>query len=450
MRILLIWPLASTEPEWNADLGAISEPLSLEYLASAARLRGHEVRILDLRLHPDDLESVLGQFRPDLVGVTAYTMHVLAALAVCRTVRAILPKARTVIGGHHATFLPEDFFAAEIDYVVCGEGVGPFRQLLHRLEADAPVAGIGGLRSRIDGKFASGGPEAPFEVDSLPLPDRTLTGADRASYFIDWMRPIALVRTTVGCPFRCNFCSLWQLMGGRYYMRDIDEVVAELAEIPEEFVFLVDDEAFINGRRMRELAAAIAAAGVRKRLFAYCRIDSLLRNRDVLAAWRDIGLERIFVGIDAITEKDLGEYRKKTRLTQIEEGIRAAEELGIEIFAQFVVNTDYEPRDFRRLVKFIEHHRIRFPTFTVLTPLPGTELLADFESVLARQANGRPDWDQFDCQHAVTRTRMPLQEFHDAYRALYRRFRDRSGEFRAQHTAPAEPAIETTRKASSW
>jgi radical SAM superfamily enzyme YgiQ (UPF0313 family) len=441
MRILLIWPLALTEQDWGADLGAVSEPLALEYLAAAATVDSHDVRILDLRLHPDDLDTVLADYRPDLVGVTAYSMHVRSALAICRRVRELLPGARTVVGGHHATFLPEDFFRDEIDYVVCGEGVGPFQILLDRLEQGDEVDTIPGLWSRVAGVFTLGGPQAPFDVDALPVPDRSVTAADRHLYFIDWMRPVALLRTTVGCPFRCSFCSLWQLMGGRYYMRNIDAVVAELATIREDFVFLVDDEAFIHGPRMTKLAEAIAAAGIRKRLFAYCRIDSLLRNRQVLAAWKEIGLERVFVGIDAITEKDLDEYRKKVKIAQVEEGLRVAEELGIEIFAQFVVNTDYRQRDFHRLARFVEHHRIRFPTFTVLTPLPGTELLASFDHVVERQQDGRPNWDLFDCQHAVTATRLPPEEFHSAYRNLYQLFRGRAGEFRRQHVAVggAEP-----------
>jgi radical SAM superfamily enzyme YgiQ (UPF0313 family) len=441
MRILLIWPLALTEPDWGADLGAMSEPLALEYLAAAAKADSHDVRILDLRLHPDGLDTVLADYRPDLVGVTAYSMHVRSALAICRRVRELLPGARTVVGGHHATFLPEDFFRDEIDYVVCGEGVGPFQILLNRLKQGDEVDTIPGLWSRVAGVFMLGGPQAPFDVDALPVPDRSVTAADRHLYFIDWMRPVALLRTTVGCPFRCSFCSLWQLMGGRYYMRNIDAVVAELATIQEDFVFLVDDEAFIHGPRMTKLAEAIAAAGIRKRLFAYCRIDSLLRNRQVLARWKEIGLERVFVGIDAITEKDLDEYRKKIKIAQVEEGLRVAEELGIEIFAQFVVNTDYRQRDFHRLARFVEHHRIRFPTFTVLTPLPGTELLASFDHVVERQPNGRPNWDLFDCQHAVTATRLPPEEFHSAYRNLYQLFRGRTGEFRRQHVAVggAEP-----------
>ncbi|MGH3430508.1 MAG: B12-binding domain-containing radical SAM protein, partial [Mycobacteriales bacterium] len=166
MRILLIWPLAATEPDWGADLGAVSEPLALEYLAAAAKADSHDVRILDLRLHPDELDTVLADYRPELVGVTAYSMHVSAALAVCRRVRALLPGARTVAGGHHATLLPEDFFHGEVDYVVCGEGVGPFQTLLSRLTRGEEVEGIPGLWSRVAGVFTLGGPEATFDVDA--------------------------------------------------------------------------------------------------------------------------------------------------------------------------------------------------------------------------------------------------------------------------------------------
>lgn len=448
MRILLVWPQGRTETEWGGDLGAISEPLALEYLASAALAKGHEVRVHDARLHPGRLPEELAAFRPELVGVTAYSMHVSAALAVCRQARDLVPGCRTVVGGHHATFLPEDFFDDAVDFVVSGEGVLPFSALLDRLASGRPADGIGGLWARAGGTgFVLGGPQAPFDVDALPLPDRTVTAADRGRYFIDWMRPVALLRSTVGCPFRCSFCSLWQLMGGRYYVRSPQAVADELATIREEFVFLVDDEAFINGHRMRELARVIAERGIRKRFFAYCRIDSLLRNREAVAAWRDIGLERLFVGIDAITEKDLGEFRKKTRLAQIEDGLGLARDLGVEIFAQFIVNTDYTRRDFERLARFVEHHTIRYPSFTVLTPLPGTELLRSFDHVVARGPGGRPDWDLFDCQHAVTATRLPPDEFRAAYRGLYGRFRNRYARYRRFHeiTEPTTDGIRLDR-----
>ena len=74
-------------------------------------------------------------------------------------------------------------------------------------------------------------------------------------------------------------------------------------------------------------------------------------------------------------------------------------------------------------MRFIEHHRIRYPSFTVLTPIPGTELLANFDAVIERQPNGRPNWDLFDCQNAVTRTTLPPDEFRREYQNLYHVFK---------------------------
>jgi radical SAM superfamily enzyme YgiQ (UPF0313 family) len=422
MKVLLIWPKARSKVLGHGDLGAIAEPLALEYLAAACARDGHEPRLLDLRLHPDELDATLASFAPDVIGVTGFSMHVPGALAICRRASQLLPGCTTVVGGHHATLMPEDFFDPSIDFVIVGEGTGPLRKLLRELSGgpSEPIAGL--IRNRGD-RFASDGPPESFLIDALPIPDREITGPDRARYFIDWMKPVALLRTSVGCPYRCTFCSLWKLMDGRYHMRAIDQVIDEIRAIREDFVFLVDDEAFIHGKRMAALAQALEASGCHKRYFTYCRIDSLLRLKDdVLPMWRRIGLERLFVGIDAISERGLVEYNKRVALAQIEDGLEVARRLGIEIFAQFVVSPRYTRRDFQSLIRFIEHHRISYPSFTVLTPIPGTGLLSSFDDIVEKQPNGRPRWELFDCQHAVTPTLLPPDEFYSEYRNLYRAF----------------------------
>ncbi|MCX6217967.1 radical SAM protein [Spirosoma sp.] len=424
LRILLIWPKARTDPDWGGDLGAIAEPLALEYLAAGLLEDGHDVRILDLRLHPETLAATVSEYKPHIVGVTAYSMHVRAGLLVLKTVKEIIPDCLTVVGGHHATILPEDFFEPVVDLVVSGEGVSPVRAIAKQCLGEQNYYRIPGVWCRhADGAFQYGGEQPPFLIDSLPRPNRTLTQADRHRYFIDWMQPVALVRTTVGCPYRCTFCSLWQVMDGRYHKRAIEQVVAEISEIKEEYVFLIDDEAFIDSKRMELLALALKAAGVHKRFFAYCRIDSLIRNKDVLQHWKNIGLERLFVGIDAYTDKDLKEYNKRQSLQQIEKGLDTARELDIEVLAQFVVNTDYSASDFKQLVRFVEHFKLDYPTFTILTPLPGTDLLApDFSNITIKQPNGRPDWDYFDTQSLVMPSRLPPDQFRQIYRNLFKLF----------------------------
>jgi radical SAM superfamily enzyme YgiQ (UPF0313 family) len=141
-----------------------------------------------------------------------------------------------------------------------------------------------------------------------------------------------------------------------------------------------------------------------------------------MAAWREVGLERLFIGIEAVTADELNEYNKRLQVAQIEEGLRSAARLGISVFGGFIVNTNYTKRSFKHLVRFIEHNRVDYPSFTVLTPLPGTVALNNFDAVIERQPNGRPNWELFDLQHAVTKTALPKEEFEEEYRGLYRVF----------------------------
>lgn len=445
IKILLIWPDSLNEVLGWGSLGAVAEPLALEYLAAAVTSLGHEVRILDLRLHPQALDSQLLAFQPDLVGVTAYSMHVRRALSVCQRAKALLPNCRTIVGGHHATFLPEDFFSPAVDWVVSGEGCAALSQISQALAQNRTPDAEPGLWTRTE----SGGYERPMApianskhlLDSLPQPRRDLVPADRPRYFIDWMRPVAMLRTALGCPYRCTFCSIWKAVDGRYLVRSAEGVVKELQGIEEDWVFMVDDEAFINERRMLELAAAIQHSGIRKRYFTYCRIDTLLKNRRAVAAWREIGLERLFIGIDAISAEELDNYNKKCAIDQIEEGLSLAKSMGIEVFAQFVVHPNYTRHMFKRLIRFIEHHEVKYPSFTVLTPLPGTELLADFSRVTQMQDHGRPNWDLFDCQNAVTATTLPLAEFKAEYRNLYKVFKGAYSQYREHSHRVSETAL---------
>lgn len=418
MRILLIYPNAKKEIIGWGDLGAIAEPLALEYIGTGAKLDGHDVKILDLRLHPEELELQLFAYQPHVVGVTGYSMHVIRTLEICQRVKRILPNCITIAGGHHATLLPEDYFAPYMDYVVVGEGVKPFRKVLSQIETSGVAKGIPGVWSRVDGTFCYGGQQPPFDIDDIPVPDRTLVEEDRAAYFIDWMKPIALMRTTVGCPYRCSFCALWKIMDGRYYKRDVVRVVEELRVIPEQYIFLVDDEPFVNPSRMKELAACIKDAGIHKEYFAYCRIDSFLRDRELMQTWHDIGLRRVFFGIETIFEHELKDYNKKQKLEQIIAALQAAREIGIHVFANFIINPQYTPADFEKVVDFIKRYNIDYPSFTILTPIPGTEWGSTFDHILERQPNGRPNWEYFDLQHPVTQTQLPKAEFMQEYRKL--------------------------------
>jgi radical SAM superfamily enzyme YgiQ (UPF0313 family) len=252
------------------------EPLALEYVAAGVPSH-HQVRILDQRLDKD-VRRALSDFQPDVVGISSYTVHVDVVKRLFEQVKAWRQAALTVVGGHHATVAPQDFVSPFIDLIVVGEGVFAFRAIIERHEGGEAFGRIPGVAFIREGALLMEAPPAAIDLDALPFPDRKLTERHRREYYAEYMRPLASMRTSKGCPYRCSFCALWKLTEGRYLRRAPERIVEELAGIEEENVFFADDESLVDAGRMKTLARLIREAGIRKKYFLYGRPDTVARN----------------------------------------------------------------------------------------------------------------------------------------------------------------------------
>jgi radical SAM superfamily enzyme YgiQ (UPF0313 family) len=412
MRVLLIEPAKSPVTIGGEDV-FLFEPLALEYVAAGVADH-HDVRILDMRIE-SSLEETLADFEPDVVGVTAYTVHVKPVRRLCQQVKAWNPEVLTVVGGHHATVASGDFVSPDIDLVVRGEGVEPFRQIMARLERGRGFGAIAGVAVRMGDRLVSGPEQANGDLDDAPMPRRSLTMGYRGEYYSEWLKPLASMRTSKGCPFRCSFCAQWKTARGRYLRRGVDLVLEELATIEEECVFFADDESLVDVPRMRTLAERIRASGISKRLFLYGRSDTIARHPDLLEAWREAGLERVFVGLEFFRDGDLEYVGKGSTVADNTRAVEVLNELGIDIYASFIVRPEFDREDFAALRGYIRELDLDFASFAVLTPLPGTDLFDEFEDRLLVR-----DTDFFDFIHTVLPTRLPLEEFFDELMGLYR------------------------------
>jgi len=411
VRVLLVEP-----PKAELSIGGedifIFEPLALEYIGAGVA-DDHDVRLLDMRID-HDLPGLLDDFAPDIVGFTAYTVHVDVVKALAALVKTRNPEALTVVGGHHATVAPGDFCCPHIDLVVSGEGVFAFREIVHRHQAGGDFRNIAGVAIVDAGRLTMEEPAAELELDTLPFPTRDLSALYRKEYFSEWMQPLASIRTSKGCPFRCNFCSLWKLACGRYMGRNPDRIVEELATIDEEYVFFADDESLVEADRMAEVARRIEAADLRKKYFLYGRADTIARHPGLLEAWRRIGLERVFVGLEFFRDRDLQYINKSSSIEDNAEAVRILHDLGIEVYGSFILRPEFDRSDFRTLKKYCRDLEIDFPSFAVLTPLPGTDLMEEVEDRLLTR-----DPAFFDFIHTVLPTTLPLNDFYAEYRHLF-------------------------------
>ncbi|MFP3693755.1 radical SAM protein, partial [Burkholderia sp. SIMBA_048] len=76
---------------------------------------------------------------------------------------------------------------------------------------------------------------------------------------------------------------------------------------------------------------AIERRGIRKRYYLETRGDVLLRNKDVFRFWRRLGLEYMFIGMEAIDAEGLKAFRKRITLDKNFEALEFARSLGITV-----------------------------------------------------------------------------------------------------------------------
>jgi radical SAM superfamily enzyme YgiQ (UPF0313 family) len=371
VRILLIHPPISPTVV-GAGIFYMGEPLALETVA--APVDNHEVKILDMRIE-DTLEEVLENFVPDIVGVTALTVDVYRALRVLRRVKKFYPQTLTVVGGHHATILPQDFHNDAVDVVVIGEGVYTFKKLVEAFDGGKDLSTVSGLAIRQHGTLSFTTPRKPTsDLDTLLMPARHLTEKYRDRYFRGTWRPYASMITSRGCPYRCKFCSAWRVEGGRYRTRSPEKVVAEIETIDEKLVSIADDNFLHDLERAARIYELIKSRGIDKRYKLIGRADAIVRRPDIVKKWKEIGLDIMFVGFEAFRDEDLRRFNKRTTVAQNTEAIRILRNNGVTISAHFIVHQDYQREDFKALAEYVERMELRQPVFCILTPLPGTIL----------------------------------------------------------------------------
>lgn len=441
MKVLLIQPKKPAKAIGGEE-ASLLEPLALEYVA-AGIANNHDVKILDMRID-DNLDATLNSFQPDVVGVTAYSAHFNVAKELFKQIKEFSPDIFTVVGGPHATILPGEFVLPYIDMVVIGEGVFKFRELISRLEQGKSVEGIPGTAYKKDGNIIISQEDSFDELDSFPFPNRDLTRQYRSRYYTEWMKPLASIRTSKGCKFRCNFCALWKVMKGKYLTREPQCIVDELRQIKEEFIFCADDESLLDTGRMKTLAKLIKKEGIKKRYYLYGRSDTIAKHPDLIEAWKEIGLERVFIGLEFFRDEDLKSVRKGSSTRTNTDAINILKSLDIAIRPGFIVKQDFDKSDFAEFSKYCRGLKLNAPLFSVLTPLPGTDF---YEAVKDQIITS--NYDHYDFIHTLLPTKLPLDEFYNELAALYTKSVRIPDTLRLLRKYPAREVIPYIKRTSS-
>ena len=365
-------------------------PLSLCSLAAYLKRRGWRCGILDLDFHnriSPLLEDTIRESRPGVLGISAYTTNIARAARLAGIAKGVDPAVATVIGGFHASALPDRTMREfpEFDVLVVGEGEHTLDEWLTRRRAGQGAEGIPGLVLRTDGGGCEKGePRALIEdLDSLPFPDRSLVPVTRyvpdpGNYF---RLPTTGILYSRGCPFRCTYCSK-SVFGNRIRYRSEENFLAEVRELTARYgirdLRLEDEGPTLNTGKMVSLCRAILAEGLDITWNCFSRVDTV--DEAALRVMRDAGCYHVTYGVESSLPETLRRINKKIDLDQAVETVRTTMRLGIECKVNFILGFPWEGlEDVRSVVRFARKLSPDLATFNLFKPFPGSVLYDELD-----------------------------------------------------------------------
>jgi radical SAM superfamily enzyme YgiQ (UPF0313 family) len=433
MRILLVQPA----PFEDARLGLentfwLSEPVGLTSIGTMVK-DAHEVRILDMRLEePAKLPETLREFKPDIVGTTAMTTDAYQAKAVMMLARQLLPDCLTVMGGHHATFMPEFYEEAYVDVVVQGEGEITFEELVNIWDGalatgDKPdtrlLATLQGARVHLpDGSWTEGSKPKWREIDDFPAPDRNLIQQYKGEYFFLAAKPLASIFTSRGCSFDCNFCAIWEFYDRKTRFLSAKNIADQMEACEEDFIFLLDDNFLTNHTRLERLCEELEERQLGKYWMTQGRTDFIAKYPELIERLSNVGLTGVLSGYETNDEDALAGLNKRNTLENNRAAAKILRKNGILSTGIFMVRPDFDVEDFDALYDYIADLGVTFPLVTILTPLPGTEMFRKYRDQLLTE-----DFRLYDLLHPVIPTKLPRDEFYKNFTrsvSVYRKSRN--------------------------
>ncbi len=355
-------------PDVNVALiGAeLEENLGLRYMVSALEQAGHTARIFpfnDAGEEQDVARQVLA-FDPQIAGLSmVFTGR---AREFCQMARALREKGfagHITAGGHFAALncvqLMTDY--PEFDSVALGEGEELICELAASLDKPETLAGFCSRGSdgvpRINPSRGN-----PQDLDLLPFPRRT----EFHHYF---GKPIASILSSRGCWRSCAFCSIdaWYRSGGgrKFRIRSVPNIVVEMKELYHTHgvrVFNFQDDNFFLPEadkalaRFTELRASLWAEGVKDIAIAVkARPDSI--NRETMGVLDDLGIFRVFLGVENASERGLRNLNRKSSRAEIENALQILNDFDVHVaYNLLMFEPDATMDDLMINLRFMERH----------------------------------------------------------------------------------------------
>jgi len=359
-------------------------PLGIGYLVAVLK-KEHQVKVAHYQKfeHVDPtLPDLINSFRPDLVGLTCTTFNRGNVRKVASVIKKYCPNIKVVLGGVHASFLPDQMLNGYgADAVVIGEGEYTSLELCRALENGTSLDDVKGIAFKRAGSVVVTPPRPPIEnLDELPMPDY-----DFAEHLMK-TSGMGFIITSRGCPVRCIFCSTSSYWGQNVRKTSVARVVDEMEYLIDRYkvrkIFFHDDTFNLGTERVKEICYQIMRRKINIEWAVDCRVTPA--SQEMVDLMAEAGCRHICWGVETGSDTMLKSLEKKITRDQIRNAYeftkKHSRNMSSGAFAMVgspgeTDQTIRETVEFFNTIPLTDH-----PSTAMLCLLPGTKIYFDMKS----------------------------------------------------------------------
>ncbi|MBC8356192.1 MAG: B12-binding domain-containing radical SAM protein [Planctomycetes bacterium] len=348
MKITFIMPNIGRQDHSLYVDEARMEPLSLGVLAG---------------LTPPDVECVLYDDRVEEIPYGEQTDLVAISIEIYAARRSYEIAAEyrergvpVILGGAHPTLFPDEC-KPHCDSVFLGDGEFRWAEAVEdarrgelKLVYHAPVgvAQPGGLLPRRDLFVGKG------------------------------YLPITLMQFSRGCRFACEFCAVSAYFDKKHYIRETDEVLAEIESQKRKYVFFVDDNFLSDQKAAKQFLRELIPMKIK--WVSQASLD-MTNDLELMGLLAESGCIGNVVGFESISPESVKLMKKAPNLMaaggwdRYQTQVEILRDHHMQTWATFTLGHDFDTvESIRETHEFAMRNKFCFAAYNILMPYPGTPL----------------------------------------------------------------------------
>ena len=295
---------------------------------------------------------------------------------------------KLIFCGPQPTFAAEVFLTGDDSFAVRGEPEFIIRDLVRALKNGSDISAINGVSYRRGDAVVHNPPVPPiWDLDTLPIPDRTLL--DHRPYFNPKLPavPHTAILTSRGCYGQCWFCVPNSLSYARELeykkvhgrkppprMHSAERVIVEFTDIARlgfKSVSIIDDQFLLDEERILRICEGIKGLGIQWSCLA--RSDKIT---DPLAkSMKEAGCVYVDLGTESFDEKVLHSIRKDMLPSDTDKAVDILRRNGLEVEINIILGASPEETEdtIRNTLKRVKELDVDYVLFSIANPFPGTD-----------------------------------------------------------------------------